>query len=164
VLDEVRRLAVITSGVAELTRNRAEQLVKSALSGEGGGARAELVRQLIDASRQNRHEVIKLIRAEIRSQIQGLGLASVREVERLERRVARLEQEARGDGKSPKKPASPKKTTGPKKTTVPRKTTARRKTPRPRPAPAETPLEQGSAVPKPSRKKTTARASSSASD
>ena len=158
MLDEVRRLAVITSGVAELTRNRAEQLVKSALSGEGGGARAELVRQLIDASRQNRHEVIKLIRAEIRSQIQGLGLASVREVERLERRVARLEQEARGAGTPPKKPASPKKTTGPKKTT------ARRKTPRPRPAPAETPLEQGSAVPKPSRKKTTARASSSASD
>ena len=158
MLDEVRRLAVITSGVAELTRNRAEQLVKSALSGEGGGARAELVRQLIDASRQNRHEVIKLIRAEIRSQIQGLGLASVREVERLERRVARLEQEARGAGTPPKKPASPKKATGPKKTT------ARRKTPRPRPAPAETPLEQGSAVPKPSRKKTTARASSSASD
>ena len=33
MLDEVRRLALFTSGIAELTRNRAEKIVKDAFDG-----------------------------------------------------------------------------------------------------------------------------------
>ncbi|MCA1708162.1 MAG: hypothetical protein LC808_34760, partial [Actinobacteria bacterium] len=73
--DEVRRMALFGSGVAELTRHRAEQLA----------------RELLERSKQNRDELLDLVRGEIRNQIQGLGLASKRDLDRLERRVTRLE-------------------------------------------------------------------------
>ncbi|MEA2452692.1 MAG: hypothetical protein QOG04_1402 [Actinomycetota bacterium] len=73
--DEVRRVALFGSGVAELTRHRAEQLA----------------RDLVERSKQNRDEVLKLVRGEIQNQIQSLGVATKRDLERLERRVTRLE-------------------------------------------------------------------------
>ena len=75
VRDEVRRMAMFGSGVAELTRHRAEQLA----------------RELVERSKQNRDELMKLIRSEIRNQVANLGVPSKRDVERLERRVTRLE-------------------------------------------------------------------------
>lgn len=73
--DEVRRMALFGSGVAELTRHRAEQLA----------------RDLVERSKQNRDEMMKLIRGEIQNQIASVGVATKRDVERLERRVTRLE-------------------------------------------------------------------------
>ena len=73
--DEVRRMALFGSGVAELTRHRAEQLA----------------RDLVERSKQNRDEMMKLIRGEIQNQIASVGVATRRDVERLERRVTRLE-------------------------------------------------------------------------
>ena len=73
--DEVRRMALFGSGVAELTRHRAEQLA----------------RDLLERSKQNRDEMLKLVRSEIQNQIAHLGVPSKRDVERLERRVTRLE-------------------------------------------------------------------------
>jgi polyhydroxyalkanoate synthesis regulator phasin len=73
--EDIRRMALFGSGVAELTRNRAEQLAK----------------ELLERSKQNRHELLGLVRGEIRNQLSSLGLASKRDLERLERRVARLE-------------------------------------------------------------------------
>jgi polyhydroxyalkanoate synthesis regulator phasin len=77
--DEVRRMALFGSGVAELTRHRAEQLA----------------RDLVERSKQNRDEVLKLIRGEIQNQIASLGVPSKRDIERLERRVARLETQVK---------------------------------------------------------------------
>ena len=68
-------MALFGSGVAELTRHRAEQLA----------------RDLVERSKQNRDELLKLIRGEIQNQIQALGVATKRDLERLERRVSRLE-------------------------------------------------------------------------
>lgn len=68
-------MALFGSGVAELTRHRAEQLA----------------RDLVERSKQNRDELLKLIRGEIQNQIQALGVATKRDLERLERRVTRLE-------------------------------------------------------------------------
>lgn len=68
-------MALFGSGVAELTRHRAEQLA----------------RDLVERSKQNRDEVLKLVRGEIQNQIQSLGVATKRDLERLERRVTRLE-------------------------------------------------------------------------
>jgi polyhydroxyalkanoate synthesis regulator phasin len=68
-------VALFGSGVAELTRHRAEQLA----------------RDLVERSKQNRDEVLKLVRGEIQNQIQSLGVATKRDLERLERRVTRLE-------------------------------------------------------------------------
>jgi polyhydroxyalkanoate synthesis regulator phasin len=73
--DDLRRMALFGSGVAELTRHRAEQLAK----------------ELLERSKQNRDDVLNLVRSEIRNQLTALGVATKRDLERLERRVARLE-------------------------------------------------------------------------
>lgn len=88
--DEVRRMALFGSGVAELTRHRAEQLAKD----------------LVERSKQNRDELMRLIRGEIQNQIQSLGVATKRDLERLERRVTRLEAQVKDQAQK----TSPKKT------------------------------------------------------
>jgi polyhydroxyalkanoate synthesis regulator phasin len=128
-------MALFGSGVAELTRHRAEQIVKDLVKvgdvrkGQASG----VVKDLLDRSKQNRQEIIKLVRGEIRNQIEALGLASKRDFERLERRVTRLESrpekataKAPKASKSPKasKPAkSSKKTSKGAAKTTPKKTT-----------------------------------------
>jgi polyhydroxyalkanoate synthesis regulator phasin len=111
MFDEFRRIALFTSGVAELSRNRAEQLVRGLV--KSGEVRREQtstwVKNLMDASRQNRKELIGFVRSEIRSQVESLGLATKRDLERLDRRVARLE--------AAKKKSTQKKTTQAKTTT-----------------------------------------------
>ena len=141
MLDEVRRLALFTSGIAELTRNRAEKIVKNWTGGEVPNARAStMVKQLVETSRQNRSELLALIRSEIKNQARTVGLADGREVERLERRVERLEEQLknerakRGTAKTTARKSSSKKTTrksaktraGKKKTTAGRKKTTAR--------------------------------------
>jgi polyhydroxyalkanoate synthesis regulator phasin len=110
LLDELRRVALFTSGVAELTRHRAEQIVKDLVQrGDVGREQASsAVRDIMDISRQSRQELVGFVRGEIRAQVANLGLASTRDVERLERRIARLE--ARGKKTSAKR-SSAKKTT-----------------------------------------------------
>ncbi len=122
--DELRRMALIGSGVAELTKARAEQIVKDLVKkGEVGREQASgVVKDLMERSKDNRREVAAFVRGEIRSQIESLGLATKRDFERLERRVGRLEERA-------------KKTTAPKKTAAPKsgakKTTAKKSTAKP---------------------------------
>ena len=90
--DEVRRMALFGSGVAELTRHRAEQLAKD----------------LVERSKQNRDELMRLIRSEIQNQIQSLGVVTKRDFDRLERRVTRLEAQVKDQAQ---KTSAPKKTT-----------------------------------------------------
>lgn len=125
MLDEFRRLALFTSGVAELTRNRAEQLVREMVkSGEVRRDQASsLVKNAMEFSRENRKELGALIRSEIRNQVAALGLATARDVQRLERRVARLENRSQG----PSTQASRTKKTTAKKTTS-KKSTRKRTT------------------------------------
>lgn len=116
MLDEVRRLAMFGSGVAELTRHQAEQIVKDLV--KAGDVRRQqastAARDLYDRSRENRKQLTMIIRSEIQNQVQNLGLASKRDLERLERRIARLE----GD----RKKTTTKKTTAKKSTS--KKTTS----------------------------------------
>ena len=97
MLDEFKRLALFTSGVAELTRNRAEQIVRDMVrSGEVRREQASgLVKTARDFSRANRKEFVEAIRAEISNQVAKAGFVTNRDVERLERRVARLESQAK---------------------------------------------------------------------
>lgn len=133
MLEELRRIALITSGVAELTKNRAEQVAKDFV--KAGDIRKDqtsgLVKELLRRSHENRKELTNFVRSEIVHQIEGLGLASAKDLERLERRITRLESTApkvtkaasvSGQTASPskkktakKKPASTKKTTVAKK-------------------------------------------------
>jgi polyhydroxyalkanoate synthesis regulator phasin len=100
---------LFTSGVAELTRHRAEQIVRDLV--QRGDVRREqasaAVREIMEASRQSRQELIGFVRSEIRAQVANLGVASKRDVERLERRIARLESQS----KSATKRSTAKKST-----------------------------------------------------
>jgi polyhydroxyalkanoate synthesis regulator phasin len=117
--DELRRMALFGSGVAELTRNRAERIVRDLIgTGDVGRKQASaMVRDLLEASRQNRTELMRFVRAEVANQTENLGLASKRDLERLERRIARLEaaQTAGDRAKAPRK-ATGKKTATRKRT------------------------------------------------
>ena len=93
--DELRRMAMIGSGVAELTKHRAEQIVKDLVKAgdlRSGNAKT-VVKELMERSKANRKEILGFVRSEIKNQIESLGLAGKRDIERLERRVARLEEE-----------------------------------------------------------------------
>ena len=96
MLEELRRMALITSGVAELTKNRAEQVVRDLV--KAGDVRkdqtSEVVKEMLRRSQENRRELTRFVRSEITHQIEGLGLASARDLERLERRITRLESTA----------------------------------------------------------------------
>ena len=120
--DDLRRAATFTSGVAEMTKNRAEDLVRNWV--QGGDVRLEqtqrMVKDLIDWSTQNRKEIVAVVRKEIESQLSGVGVATRRDFERLERRVERLEQDLRSQAVS----AAASKKTPRRKTTA--KSTARR--------------------------------------
>jgi hypothetical protein len=101
-----------------------------------------MVRQLVQTSKQNRSEYLSLIRSEIKNQARTVGLADGREVERLERRVERLEKQLKteranrgGAAKTTGRKSSSKKSTkkrakkttaGKKKTTAGRKKTTAR--------------------------------------
>jgi polyhydroxyalkanoate synthesis regulator phasin len=108
MFDELRRIAMFTSGVAELTRNQAERLVKDMV--EKGDVRrrqaSDTVRELVSTSKQSREMLIEFVRGEIRNQVSQLGLANKRDLERLERRIARLE------GRSGAKKAGARRTSG----------------------------------------------------
>ena len=96
--DDLRRVALFGSGVAELTRHRAEQIA----------------RDLLERSKQNRDEMMKVIRGEIQNQIASLGVATKRDLERLERRIGRLESQVK---ETPKKKTASKSTKARSKTT-----------------------------------------------
>jgi polyhydroxyalkanoate synthesis regulator phasin len=106
--EELKRLALFTSGVAELTRNRAERLVRDLVSSGDvpHGQAGSVVKEILKRSSDNRRELMSFVRAEIENQVQNLGLASRRDLERLERKVARLEERARTDRSTAGRPAS----------------------------------------------------------
>jgi len=122
VLEEMRRLAIFTSGMAELTRNRAEQVVKSLMSDHPEASAA--VKQLVEISKQNRQELLRVISQEMHAQVEALGLATKADLERIERRLARLEERMRADAA----PISSKKTTAKKSSGRSKKTMRRTKT------------------------------------
>ena len=126
--EELRRMALIGSGVAELTKARAEQIVKDWVKkGEVGSSQAAgMVKDLMERSKDNRKEIMAFVRGEIRSQIESLGVATKRDVERLERRVARLEDKAKSAPKSTATKSTAKKTAAKKSTA--KKTSAKKST------------------------------------
>ncbi|MDQ5873792.1 MAG: hypothetical protein M3526_00230 [Actinomycetota bacterium] len=121
VLEEMRRLAIFTSGVAELTRNRAEQLVKTLMSDHPEASAA--VKQLVEISKQNRQELLRVISQEMHDQVEALGLATKADLERIDRRLARLEERTRSEAA----PTSSKKSTAKKRSGRSKKSTGRTK-------------------------------------
>jgi polyhydroxyalkanoate synthesis regulator phasin len=129
VRDDLRRVALFASGVAEITRHRAEELVRT--WSRGGDAPREqvqeMVRELMEWSRQNRKELARIVRAEIETQIASLGVARSSDLERLEQRLDKLEsQRVREPRTSTTGARKSTRTTGARKST--RTTGARKST------------------------------------
>lgn len=110
--DDLRRMAVFTSGIAEMTRNRAEDFVRGWIrSGDERREHAQtMVKDLMDWSRENRKELTAFVKTEIQTQVTALGVATSRDLERLERRIERLEESARA-GAARSAPKSPRRKT-----------------------------------------------------
>jgi polyhydroxyalkanoate synthesis regulator phasin len=149
MMDELRRMAIFGSGMVELTKASAEKIVKDLVK-EGEVRRKQassVVKELMETSRANRKELVRFVRAEMQNQIESMGLATKRDVERLERRVARMEV-GLAEASSPRKTAARKtaarKTSSRKKTTA-RKSTARKTTARKSAATRTTSGSQGGA-------------------
>jgi polyhydroxyalkanoate synthesis regulator phasin len=117
--EEIRRLVTVSSGMAELTLSKAEGVARDLAERAGLSPEqvSSLGHEIVERSRENRREITALIRAEIRSQLTGLGVANRHEIERLERRVARLEERLRppAPGEEPVTPARARKRTAAKR-------------------------------------------------
>ena len=99
----------LDAGVAftQMTRSRAEAIVKDLVkAGEVQTEQAQqTVQELVDRSRENTERLVEMMRKEVRSQVQSLGLATQADVARLERRIDGLRSGASAK-KAPAKKSS----------------------------------------------------------
>jgi polyhydroxyalkanoate synthesis regulator phasin len=122
VNEAVQRYVEAASGLRDITRRKAEQIVKGLVrSGEAASDQAnELVQDLIDRQQRNREALGDTIRSETKRVVRSMGLATAKEVERLEAEVSRLKRElarARGTSSGGAKKTAAKKS-GTKKATA----------------------------------------------
>jgi polyhydroxyalkanoate synthesis regulator phasin len=88
-----RRLLDAGSDLTEMTQKRAEQLVQSLVdAGEVQVDQAQKAAQeLVERSRENRSRFLKAVDREVQAQVSRMGLATKADVDRLERKLAKLE-------------------------------------------------------------------------
>jgi polyhydroxyalkanoate synthesis regulator phasin len=148
VRDEIRRIALFASGVGDLTRNRAEQIAKELVkTGEVRRDQAAgWAKTLFDASAENRKEIINFIRSEMQNQVKALGLATTSDLDRLERRLNRVEVTAR---RAAVKTSAAKKSTVARKSNVKKSTAAKKSTVRKGPGGSSVPPGSGDRPPPP---------------
>lgn len=89
-----QRYLDLAGGATQVTRRRAEQVVKTLVKrGEIAAERAEkAVDELLRRSEQNRKLLGAIVRTETEKAVARLGLARQRDFERLERKLDRLEE------------------------------------------------------------------------
>jgi polyhydroxyalkanoate synthesis regulator phasin len=134
----VQRYVEAATGLGNLTTSKAEQIAKQLVrSGEAAGDQVgDLVDDLLDRQRKNREAVTALVRSETSRAVRAMGLATSREVERLQKQVADLKRELTRVGRSAPTataaasatvPASAAASTAAKKSTA-KKSTAKKST------------------------------------
>jgi len=90
VVNEVRRF--MEAAIGKLSPKRAQELAASLMQGQGRDQIAKAAQDLMEWSSRNRERVTELVRAEVRSQLKQVGVASRDEVDALRRRVRELEK------------------------------------------------------------------------
>ena len=100
----------MASGLVEVPRQRAEKLAKDlAKSGSlGVGQVSGFAEEIVKRSRENAEMVRALVTSEIKRQVKGLGLATKDDLERVTRRLDRVEKAAKPAAKK-KAPAKTEK-------------------------------------------------------
>ncbi len=92
--DPLSRYFEAAVGLTDLTRKRAEQLVRNVLDQrQTAGNPKELVENLLERSNENRDALIILIRGETKRAIKAMGVATTNDVERLEQQVKALRRQ-----------------------------------------------------------------------
>ena len=128
--DAVQRYLDAASGLTELTRSKAEQVVKQLVkSGEAAGDQVgELVEDLVERQRQNREAISSLVKNETTRVVHSMGLVTGEEMERMQRQVADLKREVeRMEAETAAKKTAAKKTTkSTAKKTAAKKTAAKK--------------------------------------
>lgn len=86
--DPLSRYFEAAMGLTELTRQRAEKLVRNVMTqGEAAGNPRELVENLLERSTENREALVTLVRGETKRAMKAMGLATQNDVERLEQQL-----------------------------------------------------------------------------
>jgi len=102
VVDQVQKM--MAAALSPLTRTKAPDIAT-----EGKEQISRAAQDLVDWSMRSRERMTGLVRAEVRSQLKQLGVASRDEVEALRKRVRELEKAGSTKRKTPaKRRASPK--------------------------------------------------------
>lgn len=78
--------------IGKLSPSGARALASAVMSGEARDQVTKAAQDLFEWSNRTRERVTELIRAEVRSQLKQLGVASREEVDALRKRVRRLEK------------------------------------------------------------------------
>ena len=86
--DPLSRYFEAAMGLTDLTRQRAEKLVRNVMAqGEAAGNPRELVENLLERSTENREALATLVRGETKRAMKAMGLATQNDVERLEQQL-----------------------------------------------------------------------------
>jgi hypothetical protein len=107
MVNDVRR--TMEAALGKLSPKKARELARSLMQGEGRDQISRAAEDLMEWSSRNRERLTDLIRAEVRSQLKLLGVASRDELDALRKRVRELERAA-GTRKGAKKRAASKRT------------------------------------------------------
>lgn len=94
VVSEIRRF--MEAAMGKLTPKKAQELAKSLMEGQGKDQIGRAAHDLMEWSTKNRERITELVRAEVRSQLKQLGLATRDEVDALRKRVRDLEKQGGG--------------------------------------------------------------------
>jgi polyhydroxyalkanoate synthesis regulator phasin len=91
----LHRYAEAASGLTHLTTAKAEQIAKQLVkSGEAAQDQmGELVDELLERQKKNREAIAALVKSETTRAVRAMGLATNKEVERLQRQVADMKRE-----------------------------------------------------------------------
>ena len=98
VVNEIRRN--VEAAVGKLSPKRAQELAMSLMPGQGTDQIAKAAQGIMDWSNRSRERLTELVRAEVRSQLKQVGVASRDEVDELRRRVRELEKARKGPKRS----------------------------------------------------------------
>ena len=131
----VQRYVEAASGLTTLTTAKAEQIAKQLVkSGEAAQDQmGELVDELLERQKKNREAVAALVKSETNRAVRAMGLATNKEVERLQRQVADLKREVKkvegqAGTKAAKKSTAKKATKKASKKSASKKSTAKKST------------------------------------
>ncbi|GBC86840.1 hypothetical protein HRbin12_00839 [bacterium HR12] len=108
-ITDVRKL--MEAAVGKLSPAKAEALARSLLKGEGKDRVSKAAQELLEWSQKNRQRIADLVRAEVRSQLAAVGVATKDELDALKKRVRELERGAAPKRATTRKPATRKATT-----------------------------------------------------